>query len=146
MTIALNTHDVAEEITKRIPDAVEEVSNNYILVKGQSLYSVSQFLKDSPSLYFDYLNCIVGTDYIDYIEVVYILESYKHNSTITLKARAYGRDNPTLPSVVALWAGADFQEREIFDLLGVTFTGHPKMKRIFLWEDFEGYPLRRDFL
>ena len=146
MTIDLKTHYVADDITKRFPEAIEEVADSYILIKSHSLYAVAQLLKDSPSFHFDYLNCIVGTDYLDYIEVVYILESYNHNHRITLKARAFGRENPSLPSVFGLWRGADFQEREIYDLLGVTFTGHPNMKRLFLWEGFEGHPLRRDFL
>jgi NADH-quinone oxidoreductase subunit C len=63
-----------------------------------------------------------------------------------LKARCYDRENPVLPSVVGLWRTADFQEREIYDLLGISFTGHPNLKRIALWEGFEGHPLRKDFL
>ena len=146
MTVDLKAQDVAQHISERIPGAVEEASGNSIVVKGESLYSVAQFLRDTPNLDFDYLNCLVGTDYVDYIEVVYILESYQHNHRISLKARSYDRENPVLPSVVGLWRGADYQEREVFDLLGVTFTGHPSLKHIFLWEGFEGHPLRRDFL
>ncbi|GAH82618.1 unnamed protein product [marine sediment metagenome] len=63
-----------------------------------------------------------------------------------LKVRCYDRENPTLPSVVGIWRGADFQEREIFDLFGIGFEGHPNLRRIVLWEGFEGHPLRKDFL
>jgi NADH-quinone oxidoreductase subunit C len=62
-----------------------------------------------------------------------------------VKIRLTDRQKPLLPSVVALWKGADFQEREIFDLFGISFTGHPNLKRIFLWDGFQGYPLRKDF-
>jgi len=146
MTVDLRVQDIAQQIGERFPGAIEEASADSMVVKGEFIPSVGQFLKDTPRLDFDYLNCLVGTDYSDYIEVVYILESYKHNHRLVLKARAYDRDNPTLPSVVGLWRGADFQEREVYDLLGVTFAGHPNLKRIFLWEGFEGYPLRRDYL
>lgn len=146
MTVDLKGQDIAKEIDERFPGAVVKASGNSILVKGEHLYSIAQFLKDTPKLDFDYLNTLIGTDYIDYFEVVYILESLKHNHRLFLKARTYDRGNPTLPSVVSLWRGADFQEREVFDLLGVTFSGHPNMKRILMWEGFEGHPLRRDFL
>ncbi|MEE9399093.1 MAG: NADH-quinone oxidoreductase subunit C, partial [Dehalococcoidales bacterium] len=62
------------------------------------------------------------------------------------KIRCYQRNNPVLPSLVGLWQGADFQEREIYDLMGIKFDGHPNMKRIVLWEGFEGHPLRKDYL
>jgi NADH-quinone oxidoreductase subunit C len=76
---------------------------------------------------------------------VYHLVSIEHNHDIILKTRLIDREKPTLASVVNLWKGADFQEREIYDLFGISFTGHPNLKRIFLWEGFQGYPLRKDF-
>jgi NADH:ubiquinone oxidoreductase subunit C len=63
-----------------------------------------------------------------------------------LKTRCNDREQPVVPSVISVWQGADFQEREIYDLLGIRFAGHPNMKRIFLWEGFKGHPLRRDYL
>ena len=146
MTVDLKAQDVAQQVDGRFPGAVEEISGNSLVIKGESLFSVAQFLKDTPSLDFDYLNVVTGIDYVDYIEVVYILESFKHGHRVCIKARAYDRDNAVLPSVVGLWRGADFQEREIYDLLGVTFSGHPNLKRLVMWEGFEGHPQRRDFL
>ena len=142
----LDAKEVAKQIGERFPGSVEDASGNSLVVKGESLYQVAQYLKETPKLEFEFLNCLVGTDYMDYFEVVYILESFKHNHRLFLKARAYGRENPALPSVNGLWRGADFQEREVYDLLGVTFTGHPDLRRIALWEGFEGHPLRRDYL
>ena len=66
--------------------------------------------------------------------------------TAIIKARVYGREAPSLPSVYHVWRGADLQEREVWDLMGVRFEGHPNMKRILLWEGFEGHPLRKDYL
>jgi NADH:ubiquinone oxidoreductase subunit C len=63
-----------------------------------------------------------------------------------LKARVYGREAPSLPSVTGVWVGAELQEREIFDLMGVAFEDHPNLKRLLTWEGFDGHPLRRDYL
>jgi len=115
-------------------------------VKSDFLLDIAQFLKEAPGLDFDYLNFVTAIDYYDHFEVVYMLSSLEHNHSLTLKTKCYDRQNPVLPSVVGLWQGADFQEREIYDLFGIKFEGHPNMKRIFLWEGFDGYPLRKDFM
>jgi NADH-quinone oxidoreductase subunit C len=146
VTLVLQTQKVAQQIAERFPDAVVEVSKSAIVVKRESLFQVAQFLKDTPGLDFDYLTSITGVDYLNYLETVYLLTSMKHNHSLVLKARCYDRENPVVPSVVSLWRGADFQEREIYDLMGISFSGHPNMKRIFLWDGFQGYPLRRDYL
>jgi len=146
MTIALSAREVAQEITERFPNAVVEASDTAILINGDSLLQVARFLKDTPGLEFDYLNHITAVDYYQYFEVIYQLTSIKHNHSLVIKARCYGRDNPSLPSVVSLWRGADYQEREIYDLMGITFEGHPNMKRIVLWPGFKGHPLRKDYL
>ena len=106
---------------------------------------VASFLKAAPDFSFDYLNSITAVDYRSYFEVVYHLTSTVHNHNLVLKVRSDERNNPTLPSVVGLWRGADFQEREIYDLMGISFDGHPNLKRIFLWEGFPGNPLRKDY-
>ena len=146
MTTALPTREAARQITERYPNAVIETSDTTILIKGESLLDVATFLKDTPELEFDYLTHITAIDYYDYFEVVYQLTSIKHNHNLVVKTRCYGRDNPSLPSVVSLWRGADYQEREIYDLMGITFAGHPNMKRIVLWQGFQGHPLRKDYL
>jgi len=146
MTLALSAKDIAKKIEKKYPGCVAESAAESLLVKGQSLLEVAGYLKDTPGLDFDYLTAVSGVDYLDCFEVVYHLTSIEHNHSLVLKARCYDRDNPTLPSVVGLWRTADFQEREIYDLLGVSFAGHPNLKRIALWEGFEGHPLRKDFL
>jgi NADH-quinone oxidoreductase subunit C len=146
MTISLSGEEVAKQIATHLPDVVSEANASTVLVKSESLFEVTEYLKNHPELDFDYLSSITAIDYYDYFELVYQLISLKHNHSLVLKTRCYDRDKPTVPSVVGLWRGADFQEREIYDLMGINFTGHPNLKRIFLWEGFEGYPLRKDYL
>jgi NADH-quinone oxidoreductase subunit C len=145
MTKALVGQDIAKQVAEHISEAVIESSESCIVVKPQLLLQVTQFLNTTPSLKFNYLNCITGVDYLDYLEVVYHLTSMEHNHSLVLKVRC-DRENPEVPSLYSLFRGADYQEREIYDLLGVRFAGHPNLKRLFMWEGFEGYPLRRDYL
>ena len=143
MTKALSGSDTAKKIGERFPDAVTGSDETSVIVRSADVLEVARFLKQSLNL--DYLNFIAGTDYRDYLEVVYLLTSIKDNHSLVLKTRCEDRSNPVVPSVFSLWQGADFQEREIYDLLGVSFEGHPNMKRLFLWAGFEGHPLRKDY-
>jgi NADH-quinone oxidoreductase subunit C len=146
MTLALSGEKIAKQVEKQFPGCVAESTADSLLVKAESLLDVATYLKDTPGLDFDYLTMLTAVDYLDCFEVVYHLTSLKHNHSLVLKARCYQRDNPVLPSVVGLWQTADFQERETYDLLGISFTGHPNLRRIALWEGFDGHPLRKDFL
>ena len=146
MTVALSGREIATRLEEQFPGSIVESSPNSLVVKSESWLEVATFLKTTPGLDFDYLTSITAVDYYDYFEVVYQLTSIKHNHSLVVKTRCYGRDNPTVPSVVSLWRGADFQEREIYDLMGISFEGHPNLKRIFLWEGFQGHPLRKDYL
>jgi len=146
MTISLSGSEVAKQITEVLPDTVSEASDQAVMVKGEFLFEVAQYLKSSEGRDFDYLTGITAVDYYDYFELIYQLTSLQHNHSLVLKTRCYDRTKPTLPSVVGLWRGADFQEREIYDLMGISFEGHPNLKRIVLWQGFEGHPLRKDYL
>ena len=146
MTVSLLGSEVSKKIKEHFPDAVSEASDQAILVRSDSLLKVTEYLKNSPELDFDYLTHITAVDYYDYFEVIYQLTSLKNNHALLLKTRCYDRDKPSVPSVVSLWRGADLQEREIYDLFGIDFEGHPNLKHIVLWEGFEGHPLRKDYL
>ncbi len=146
MTTSLSTSEVSKQISERLPLAVIDATDTAILVNSNSLLDVGAFLKDTPGLDFDYLTTITAVDYYTYFEVVYLFVSIEHNHSLVIKTRCQGRDNPTLPSLVGLWRSADHQEREIYDLMGITFEGHPNMKRIVLWSDFQGHPQRKDFM
>jgi NADH-quinone oxidoreductase subunit C len=146
MITTLSPEDVAKQISERYSEAVIETSDYAVLINSQFLFDVAAFLKDTPELEFDYLTYITAVDYFEYFELIYQLTSINLNHTMVLKTRCYGRENPTVPSVVSLWRGADYQEREIYDLMGIKFEGHPNMKRIVLWDGFQGHPLRKDYL
>jgi len=146
MTVALSATEVANKIVKQLPEAISEASGNSIVVKNDFLLKAAEYLKASPEFDFDYLTNVTAVDYYEYFELIYQLISTKNNHSLVLKTRCYGRDKPSAPSVVGLWRGADFQEREIHDLMGISFKGHPNLKHIVLWEGFEGHPLRKDFL
>ena len=134
------------KVEEKLPGSVVESTPDAVIVKSESLLPAATYLKETAGLDFDYLANLTAVDYLDYFEVVYFLTSLQHNHSFVLKTRCHGRDNLSLPSVFGLWRGADYQEREVYDLMGISFDGHPKMKRIFLWEGFEGHPLRRDYL
>jgi NADH-quinone oxidoreductase subunit C len=146
MTRVLGGEEVAEHLHKQHPGVVEGWDGSGLWVRPESILDVVKFLRDEPGLEFNYLNAISAVDSIEYFDVVYHLTSLEHNHSAVIKARVYGREDPTISSVVSVWQGADFQEREIWDLMGIRFDGHPNMKRIMLWEGFQGHPLRKDFL
>jgi NADH-quinone oxidoreductase subunit C len=145
MTV-LSGNKLARQIEKVLPKAIIESSPQGLVVDKGFLLPLASYLKTARGLDFDYLTAITAVDYPDYFEVIYQLTSLKHNHTLVLKTRCYERDNPSLPSLVSLWRGADFQEREIYDLFGISFEGHPNLRHIFLWEGFQGHPLRKDYL
>ena len=145
MTIALSGSEIASKLEKQFAGNIVEINENNLVIKGESLLDVASFLKTAPGLDFNYLTHITGIDYVDYFEVVYQLTSLEHNHSLVLKVRCYDRENPTLPSVISVWHGADLQEREIHDLLGIGFKGHPNLKPLLLWDGFKGYPLRKDY-
>ena len=146
MTVALSGKEVASRLEQRFPASITESNRDSIYVKPEALPKIISFLKITPEFDFDFLNSITAVDYFDYFEVVYHLSSLNYNRSLVIKARVYGRDNLVVPSIIDIYQGADFQEREVYDLMGIRFEGHPRMKRIMLWEGFEGHPLRKDYL
>ena len=146
MTKVIKGEIIARRIDDVYPGAVTEFNETDVWLNLVSLEDVAKFLKDTPDLDFAFLTAITGVDYVEYFELIYHLLSMRHNHSIVVKTKCFGREDPTAPSLVHLWQGADLQEREIWDLLGISFKGHPNMKRILLWEGFPGHPLRRDFV
>lgn len=137
---------MASRIEDKYPGSIEESTNEYLVVKSDALLKIAKYLRDTDDLRLDYFNYVTAVDYYSHFEVVYQLTSTVHNHSILLKTRCHDRENPSVPSVISLWQGADFQEREIYDLMGIKFEGHPNLKRIFLWDGFQGHPLRKDYL
>ena len=145
MTQALPIDRLAEAIGQHFPQAVVQATDSSVYLRPGDLREVASYLKDAPGLEFNYLASVTGVDYLDYFEIIYHLVSMPKNHSAVLKVKLYGRDDPTVPSLVSVWKGADLQEREVYDLMGIHFEGHPNLKRIFLWDEFPGHPLRKDF-
>ena len=116
-----------------------------VTVPQSKLHSLAKELRDNKDVQFDFLVCLSGIDYGQDLGVVYHLRSTAHNHTLVLKTRTTERDNPHFDSVSDIWKTADFQEREVYDLLGIRFTNHPDLRRLFL-DNSWGYPLRKDYV
>ena len=146
MTKPLECETLALRIQQAVPVSEVHWDNENVWIRPDTWLEVASLLKDNPDLDFSFLSSVTAVDYIEYFELVYHLTSLRHNHSAVIKMRCYERDVPVVPSVTSVWRGADLQEREAWDLMGINFEGHPNMKRILLWEGFPGHPLRKDFL
>ena len=117
-----------------------------ISVKPEHLHQLLSQLKSNNETSFDYLFCLTGMDWGKELGVIYHLESTTHRHIIVVKVQTEGRENPTLDSVCDIWKTAEFHEREVFDFFGIKFNNHPNLKRLFLTEEWEGFPLRKDYV
>ena len=125
---------------------VEEGKYLTAILPSAILHEIAQNLRNSEETQFDFLFCQTAIDWPEYIDVVYHLRSTILGHTVVLKARINDREKARVDSVFDLWKTADFHEREIYDLFGVVFENHPDLRRIFLDDDWVGYPLRKDYV
>ena len=146
MSVAATGQELAERLRAALGGAVLSADDGAVYAAPESIAEVCAHLRDDPELDFAMLNSLTAVDYVECFEVVYRLTSLRRNATCVVKTRVYGRDEPTVPTVSGVWRGAVLQEREVYDLMGVRFEGHPDLRRILTWEGFEGHPLRRDYL
>ena len=117
-----------------------------ITVQPEQLHSLMTQLKSNPDTNFDYLFCLTGMDWGKELGVVYHLESTTHRHQIVVKVKTEDRENPTFDTVCNIWRTAEFHEREVFDFFGIKFNNHPNLKRLFLTEEWDGFPLRKDYV
>lgn len=143
--------ELVEKIKETFPQAVEETAvykdEHTLRIKLPYLLEVARFLKDDPSCGFDFLSDLCGVDYLGRVprfEVVYHLYSMKHRHRLRIKTSPPD-DDLAVPSVVSIWRTADWHERECYDLFGISFTGHPDLRRILTPDGFTSHPLRKDF-
>ena len=148
----------------RIKSKNAEAIDPFVVVEPSELLAVAEVLRNEPRLKLDMLNSISGVDYLEldpkkvakagyepHVEVVYHLSSFTHKHRFTLKMvlprwqDAKAGQLPVVPSVTSIWPAADWHEREVFDLSGISFSGHPDLRRILLAEDWVGHPLRKDY-
>lgn len=124
----------------------------YISCDSKNWLECAALLKNDERLSFDFLTMVTAVDYVKavppdqpHFDVVYHLFSLKHRHKLVVKI-SLPRENASLPSVMALWPTADWQEREVYDMYGIKFDGHPNCTRILMWEGFPGWPLRKDYV
>jgi NADH-quinone oxidoreductase subunit C len=153
-----------EKFADRIKSKNLTAIDPFAVVEPADLVEVCRFLRDDARLQFDMLNCISGVDYLEtdpkkapkagfepHMEVVYHMQSFRQRHRFVLKVMLpRWKDNqpgnlPEVPSVTGLWRAADWHEREVYDLSGVYFSGHPSLTRMLLAEDWVGHPLRKDY-
>lgn len=138
--------NVQENIARLFPEATFE-EGEWLLVNipDAKWHSLAKTLKEDPEFGFDYLVAIVGMDWTETLGCMYYLTSTTHNTRVSVKVTTSDRENPMLHSISDLWAVANLYEREVYDYYGIIFINHPDMRRLFLRNDWVGYPLRKDY-
>src|SRR6266481_9286642 len=158
--IAILDQSFGPKIKDKKPGAIDP----FVVVDAPDLFDLCRFLRDDPRLRFELLNCISGVDYLEpdpkkapkagfepHTEVVYHLQSFTHRHRFTVKVVLPRWKNdkpgelPEVPSVTSIWPAANWHEREVYDLSGIRFNGHPDLRRILLSDDWIGHPLRKDY-
>ncbi|MFQ6033001.1 MAG: NADH-quinone oxidoreductase subunit C [Candidatus Zixiibacteriota bacterium] len=141
---------ILEKLNERFAESILEVGEFReeltVVVKKEDIVRICQFLRDDPELSFNFLSDLCGVDYPERkprFELVYNLYSIFKNHRVRLKVRV--DDGENVPSATSVWNTANWHEREVFDMFGIRFDGHPDLRRILMPEDWEGYPLRKDF-
>ena len=134
--------DAIATLKTKFPAITEEANTQCLILESKDIKNACRFLKENLS--FEQLACISAIDYKDKFAIAYNLYSYTTREKITLKV-FLDKNNPSVESITPLWSAANWHEREAFDMMGITFTGHPDLRRILLPDDWQGYPLRKEY-
>ncbi len=154
-------NEIVGALTARFPDLSFELKpllmrgeepgdQFFVRVEPTALIEVLTFLRDDPATLFEQLIDLTCVDYLNFPDaadrygIIYSLLSHTHNHRLWIKAFA-NDPSPTIPSAMPVWKGADWMEREVFDMFGVVFEGHPDLRRILTWDGFKAHPLRKDY-
>jgi len=145
----MNAQEIAALLTEQFGDQILESKldgpSPWSAIQPAAILEIGKFLSSDSRLNFDHLELLGGVDYKDRMEVVYVLYSMKHHHRYSIKCRL-PRENPVVHTVESLWRVANWHEREAYDMFGIVFEGHSDMRRILCPEDWEGYPLRKDYV
>jgi NADH-quinone oxidoreductase subunit C len=133
-----------EQFGEKVGEVKTDALTPWAAIEPASLLEICRFMRSDSRLDMDHLELLGGVDFKDRIEVVYVLNSLQHGHRFTLKCRL-PREAPSLPSVETVWAVANWHERETYDMFGVVFEGSSDLRRILCPDDWEGYPLRKDY-
>ncbi|HNV85463.1 MAG TPA: NADH-quinone oxidoreductase subunit C [Candidatus Omnitrophota bacterium] len=144
----MNIQEIKDDLIKAIPNLPLEVEGSSFVIPKEKFLSVARFFKESPKYSMDYVSCITAVDYpakecLESVNHLYSMQ--KKQGPVVLKVRV-PKENPRMPSLTALYRGAEFQEREAYDLFGIIYEGHSDLRRILLWDEFEGHPMRKDYV
>ena len=118
----------------------------HVQLSPEQWSAMAPHLKNDPALRLDFLFCLTGVDWKTHLSVVYHLRSTELGHTLVVKVKLEDREHPELLSVWNLWRTAEFHEREAYDLFGIRFVGHPDLRRLFMTDDWKGWPLRKDYV
>jgi NADH-quinone oxidoreductase subunit C len=144
----ISVDTIRQTVLAKCPDTVQEAAEvsgvPSLVIEAESIVDVCAALKTDAGMKFDYLMSLSAVDWPDRFDVVYHLYSVplKHHTVLKVKA---DKTHPIVPSVTSVWRAADWQEREVYDMFGIDFEGHPDLRRILLEPDWEGFPLRKDY-
>jgi NADH-quinone oxidoreductase subunit C len=143
--VEVHASRVAGALRSLVPDVVAEPARQYVrvVVPVDTLEAAARALRDN--LGYALLSMVTAVDYQDRIEVVYLAFALEHPHGVEIRAVMPREELPDCPSLTSVWPGAEFQEREVYDLMGINFVGHPDLRRILTEDDFPGHPLRKDF-
>lgn len=143
----MTAQEIFEHLQARFGEKVIDLTENvdpFIRVQAEAVGDVAAFLREDEATAFESLMCLSGVDYDDHLTVVYHLYSTRHRHRAVIKTEV-GREDPHVPTVSHVWRVADWHEREAYDMFGIVFDGHGDLRRILCPDDWEGYPLRKDY-
>jgi NADH-quinone oxidoreductase subunit C len=143
----MQTEELTTLITSLTPDQKPGISKQYpeFILPSDKIHEVAKSLKENPQTKMDYLFSLTASDRKDGLNVIYHLTSTEYHHTVVLRVILADKENPMVATVSDLWSGAEYLEREVFDLFGIKFENHPDLRRLFLDDEWVGYPLRKDY-
>jgi NADH-quinone oxidoreductase subunit C len=143
----MTPQEIYDRLKAKFADRVLDLTQNvdpFIRVRADAIAEIGLYLRDDEAMGFESLMCLSGVDYPEHLTLVYHLFSTSCRHKITLKADV-GRDGPRVPTVEGIWRVANWHERETYDMFGIVFDGHSDLRRILCPDDWEGWPLRKDY-
>ncbi len=144
----MTNEEIKQSVTALFPGVAYDETGEFlnILINSTELRPLIKALRSNKEFSFDYLFCLTCIDWKTHLTMVYHLLSKTHRHNIVVKAKIADVNNPEIETVCDIWKTANFHEREVFDLFGVKFLHHPDMRRILLDENWDGYPLRKNYV
>lgn len=142
----MSNEELKAKLTAAFPELTYDETQEWIQVNAEpgQWIPLAGMLRNDPDLNFDYLFCLTCIDWKTHLAMVYHFSSTKHRHSIVVKSKL-DRANPVIHTVCHIWRTAELHEREVYDLFGVKFTAHPDLRRLFLTDEWKGFPLRKDY-